>query len=288
MDKTYTYKAYAKINIALDVLRKREDGYHDLKMIMQKISLHDTLTFQKTDTNTIDIFCETKISNLTDNLIYKAIKALSVTTNRDISVKVTLDKKIPMEAGLGGGSSDCATTLLAINEIFELNLPLKELEKIGATLGADVPYCLHNNTMIAEGIGDILTPIDNHPFCYLLVAKPDVNVGTASVFKNLRIDDIKTRPNFDMLIESFRTDNLELLSENLCNTLETVTISLYPLIDTLKIFMTDHKAISSLMSGSGSTVFGIFKTFEDVTYCKEMLEASEIPLQCLEICTPIN
>ncbi len=288
MDKTYTYKAYAKINIALDVLRKREDGYHDLKMIMQKISLHDTLTFKKTDTNTINISCSTPISSLTDNLIYKAIKALSKATGKEISVDVTLDKKIPMEAGLGGGSSDCATTLLAINEIFDLNLSTNDLEKIGVSLGADVPYCLHNNTMIAEGIGEILTPIDNHPLCYFLVAKPDVNVSTGSVFKNLDIDNIKIRPNFDKLIESFKTNNLELLSENLCNTLETVTISLYPLIDTLKVFMTDHKAINSLMSGSGSTVFGIFKTLEDVNYCKGMLESSDIPLQTLEIATPVN
>ncbi len=289
MPNTYTYKAYAKVNLALDVVKKREDGYHDLKMIMQKISIYDTLTFTKANTSKINIICDTHISSLKDNLIYKAVKALFDIRNvQDVGIDIHLKKNIPMEAGLGGGSSDCATTLVAINEIFNLQFTNDDLIQIGKTLGADVPFCLFGNTMIAEGIGEKLTPIKNHPICYYVIAKPNVNVNTGSIFKALNINEIDKKSNFDNLLNAFENENLNLISKNLYNDLEFVTIKKYPVIDDIKSLINKNGAINSLMSGSGSTVFGIFDNKDKASDCIEMLKNSNIDFQKIELCTPIN
>ncbi|MFV0519832.1 MAG: 4-(cytidine 5'-diphospho)-2-C-methyl-D-erythritol kinase [Lachnospirales bacterium] len=288
MEKSYTYNAYAKINIALEVLDKREDGYHNLKMIMQKISLCDKLTFSKNNKKEINIHSDVHISNKEDNLIYKSIMALSKASDKEIYVDVTVDKKIPKEAGLGGGSSDCATTLIAINEMFNLSFSINELEKIGAKLGADVPYCLHNETMIAEGIGDILTPIKDMPPCYILVVKPTVGVETKFVFQNFKVEDIQKRPNFEKLLEAFETRDITLVSRELCNNLEDVTLKLYPEVSDVKKIILNNHCINALMSGSGSTVFGIFNDLYEAKKCQDELEKSSVSLEFLDIFTPIN
>ncbi len=289
MSNIYTYKAYAKINLALDVIRKREDGYHDLKMIMQKISIYDTLIFKKRDDNEINIICKTHISNIEDNLIYKAIKTLFDIRNiSDVGVDVYLRKDIPMEAGLGGGSSDCATTLVAINEIFDLKFSDDELIAIGKTLGADVPFCLFGKTMIAEGIGEKLTPIKNHPQCYYVIAKPDVNVNTGQVFKALDINKIPKQISFNNLVEAFDKQDVKAISQNIYNDLEVVTIEQYPIIDIVKNYMNETGAINTLMSGSGSTVFGIYDDEYQAKLSIIALKNSNIRFQKIELCTPIN
>ncbi len=285
----YTYKAYGKVNLALDVVRKRDDGYHDLKMIMQKISIFDTLKFEITNTPEIQIICDVEISNLEDNLIYKAIKKLFELKNiTNKGVTVYLEKNIPMEAGLGGGSSDCATTLVAINEIFNFNIPKEKLIEIAKSLGADVPFCLFGSTMVAEGIGEILTPIHNHPKCYYVIAKPNINVNTASVFKSLNINDLKKKNNFDDILKAFKNKDLNLICENLYNDLEIVTITQYPKINEVKNLIKENGAINTLMAGSGSTVFGIFDNENTAKKCIDTLTENEIDFQKIQLCTPIN
>ncbi len=289
MSNLHTYKAYGKINLALDVLGKREDGYHDLKMIMQKISIYDTLIFKKTDEKEINIICKTPISDIEDNLIYKAAKTLFDIRNiKDVGLNIYVRKDIPMQAGLGGGSSDCATTLIAVNEIYNLNFSDEELINIGKTLGADVPFCLFGNTMIAEGIGEKLTPIEDHPKCFFVIAKPDVNVDTGSVFKALDINKIQKQSKFENLLNAFKENNLHLISENIYNDLETVTIEKHPIIQVVKDYIKETGGINTLMSGSGSTVFGIFDDEFQAKVCIIALKNSNIRFQKIELCTPIN
>lgn len=265
-------KAYAKINLGLDVVRRREDGYHEVRMIMQSIGLYDTLDVSAEDTPGIRITTDnTTLPTDKDNLIYKAAKLLMDEYNIDKGLCVNLNKNIPIAAGLAGGSTDAAATMKAVNEIFGLGLSEDELMKRAVKIGADVPYCILGGTAISEGIGEILTPINPCPACHVLIAKPPVGVSTKYVYQNLQIDKI-VHPDIDSIIEGISKSDIRMVADNLGNVLESVTVALHPVINDIKKMMTDAGAMASLMSGSGPTVFGMFTDKDDAVKCYELIK----------------
>ncbi len=263
MDKIDIF-ARAKINTALDVTGKREDGYHDLRMIMQTVNLCDNISIEKSKETGIEL-----TSNLAwlpcdgRNLIYRAAEVLIDRCGIKKGVKIKLFKRIPAAAGLAGGSSDCAATLVAMRRLFGLNISNTELMKIGEELGADVPYCIMRGTALAEGKGEILTRLPAFPDAYVLLAKPPINVSTPAVFKEFSMDKVEKRPDIEKMISCIENNDLQGICDNMCNVLETVTVKNYPIIKDIKQAMLDHKALGSMMSGSGPTVFGFFATYED-------------------------
>lgn len=256
-------EAYAKINLGLDVLRRREDGYHEVKMIMQTVDIHDTLTFVKREEPGIVLAVDDQeLSTDSDNLIYKAAKLLLEKAGVTQGVEISLQKRIPIAAGMAGGSSDAAATLSGLNALFSLGYSLEELQALGVTLGADIPYCLMGGTALSEGIGEILTRLPAPPQCSLVIAKPDINVSTKFVYENLHADTLTYHPDIDGMVQAIKAGDLSGITGRLGNVLETVTIREYPIIDNIKDVMKKAGAENTLMSGSGPTVFGIF-TKED-------------------------
>ncbi|MCM1146203.1 MAG: 4-(cytidine 5'-diphospho)-2-C-methyl-D-erythritol kinase [Lachnoclostridium sp.] len=252
-------KAYAKINLGLDVLRKRADGYHEVRMIMQTIDIYDTLTF--TMKKEPGIFLKTdkeELSAGTDNLIYKAAASLMKEAGITKGVEITLQKRIPIAAGMAGGSTDAAATLTGLNELFALGFSLEKLQKIGVALGADIPYCLMGGCALSEGIGEVLTKLPPPPKCVLVIAKPDINVSTKFVYENLHVESLSFHPDIDGMAGAIKDGNLKGITDRLGNVLETVTVREYPVIDEIKKMMKNAGAENALMSGSGPTVFGIF------------------------------
>lgn len=253
-------KAMAKVNLGLDVLRRRENGYHDVKMIMQTVNIYDTLTLSKKEDAQIVITTNTGELPLNeDNLIYKAAKLLFERTGKEAGVSIHLDKQIPIAAGMAGGSTDAAATLLGLNELYDLGLNKEELAEIGVKIGADVPYCIYGGTCLSEGIGEVLTKLPDTPDCYVVVAKPGIGVSTKYVYENLHIETVKDHPDIDGMIEAIREGSLDGVVKKMENVLETVTIKRYPEIETMKNCLMENGAENALMSGSGPTVFGIFK-----------------------------
>lgn len=259
-----TRKAYAKINLGLDVLRKRPDGYHEMKMIMQTVGIYDVLTFQKSGSRTK----EPEISILLDNaelpadknnLIYKAAMLIMQTYGIEEGVEITLNKNIPIAAGMAGGSSDAAAVFHGLNELFGLSMSLEDMKKLGVKIGADVPYCIVGGTALSEGIGEILTPLPAPPEAVLLIAKPDINVSTRFVFENLHADTLRDHPDIDGMAEAIRRGDLQGITDRMGNVLETVTVKTHPVVARIKEEMLKGGAENALMSGSGPTVFGIFK-----------------------------
>lgn len=256
-------KAYAKINIGLDVLRRREDGYHELKMIMQTVDIFDDLTFERTAQPGIVIRTNhDELPSDGNNLIYKAADLLFQTKGITEGVKITLTKRIPIAAGMAGGSSDAAATMRGLNELFGMGYSIQELQELGVKLGADIPYCLVGGTMLSEGIGEILTPLPAPPECFLVVAKPDINVPTAFVYGNLHADRLTYHPDIDGMVDALHAGSLQGISDRLGNVLETVTIKEYPVIEQTKELLRNMGAENALMSGSGPSVFGIFRQKE--------------------------
>lgn len=252
-------KAMAKINLSLDVLKKREDGYHELRMIMQTINLYDELTIQKTDTEGIALSCsESWLPCNEQNLVYRAAKLLFDTCHINGGVSIKLQKNIPVAAGMAGGSSDAAAALVGINELFKLGLSKDDLRKYGVKLGADVPYCIEGGTVLSEGIGEILTPLKKTPQCYVAVAKPDIAVSTKYVYDNLHANTLKYHPDVDGMIQAIEGEDLRAVADKMGNVLETVTVKKYPQLDLMKRELIENGALGALMSGSGPTVFGIF------------------------------
>ena len=253
-------KAMAKVNLGLDVLRRRENGYHDVKMIMQTVNIYDTLTLSKKGDAQIVITTNTGELPLNeDNLIYKAAKLLFERTGKEAGVSIHLDKQIPIAAGMAGGSTDAAATLLGLNELYDLGLNKEELAEIGVKIGADVPYCIYGGTCLSEGIGEVLTKLPDTPDCYVVVAKPGIGVSTKFVYENLHIETVKDHPDIDGMIEAIREGSLDGVVKKMENVLETVTIKRYPEIETMKNCLLENGAENALMSGSGPTVFGIVK-----------------------------
>ncbi|QUH29050.1 4-(cytidine 5'-diphospho)-2-C-methyl-D-erythritol kinase [Vallitalea guaymasensis] len=253
-------KARAKINISLDVIGKREDGYHDVKMIMQTINLYDKINIKKIRKDEIKI--QTNLSFLPvdeRNLVYKVIKYLKEKYKIKTGVFVDLYKVIPVAAGLAGGSSDAAATLVGMNKLFNLRMSMNEMMEIGTMFGADIPYCLLRGTALSEGIGEKLTSLGRFPDAYVVIAKPGINVSTGFVYGNLDLSSIDVRPDTDKIIEGIDKGDLHQICNNMGNILETVTIKKYPVINEIKDYMMENGAIGSLMTGSGPSVFGILE-----------------------------
>lgn len=257
------YKAYAKVNLGLDVLRKREDGYHDVKMIMQTVNLYDRLTIEDKQESGIEITANLGfIPCNEDNLIYKAAKLLMDEFGIERGVKIHLDKHIPVAAGMAGGSTDAAATLIGVNRLFNLGLSKNDLMTRGVKIGADVPYCVMRGTALSEGIGEVLTKIEGMPQCHILIAKPPISVSTKFVYENLHANELKVHPDIDGMVEAIKASDLKSIALKMDNVLETVTVKEYPIIDEIKSFMKENGALNSIMSGSGPTVFGLFDNKE--------------------------
>lgn len=289
MDKIQL-KALAKINLVLDVLRRREDGYHEVKMIMQTIGLHDDLEIRKTKTPGIQV--KTNLYYLPtneNNLVYKAAKLLMDEFQIQDGVSIQLKKRIPVAAGMAGGSSDGAAVLWGINQMYGLGLSMQALMERGVRLGADVPYCIQRGTALAEGIGEKLSVLPPMPKCTILIAKPGISVSTKFVYENLHANDLKPEqhPDVDSMIEAMRQKDLGLLCSRMGNVLETVTIPAYPVINEIKRTMIDNGAIGSMMSGSGPTVFGVFDSPAAAKQAMKAVRAAKLAKQiCLT--TPYN
>lgn len=278
--------APAKINIGLDVLRRREDGYHEVKMIMQSIRLFDRLTLTKTKELGIRLHTNLRFLPVNeDNLVYHSAKLLMDEFGIEGGVDIQLDKRIPVAAGMAGGSTDAASCMLAMNDLFELGLSKKRLMKRGVTLGADIPYCILKGTALSEGIGEKLSTIPKTPDCYILIAKPGIHVSTKFVYTNLVLDENTVHPDIDRMIVAMKNNDLPDLCQHLGNVLETVTIPAHPEIDTIKKCMMEHGALGSLMSGSGPTVFGIFDDLEKANFAKE--QCRKLPYRCFVFVTDL-
>ena len=268
--------AYAKINLGLDVLRRREDGYHEVKMIMQTIGLYDTLTFiKKAEPGIVLKIDREGLDAGKDNLIYRAAEKLFAEAVISPGVEILLEKRIPIAAGMAGGSTDAAAALHGLNDLFELGYSLERLQAIGVKLGADIPYCLMGGTALSEGIGEILTELPAPPSCVLVVARPDIDVSTRFVYENLHADTLTCHPDIDGMEAAIRSGSLDGITKRMGNVLETVTVREYPVIDGIKELMKAAGAENALMSGSGPTVFGIFTEESKArTAAEQILERS--------------
>lgn len=271
--KEIDLKAMAKINLSLDVVRRREDGYHEVRMIMQTVNLYDEITLKKTATAGINVSTDVEfLPTNQDNLVYKAAKLLMDEFQIQEGLEITLKKFIPVAAGMAGGSADAATVLLGVNELFSLSLSKEQLMERGVKIGADVPYCVLGGTALAEGIGEKLTPLSDAPECYVLIAKPDIEVSTKFVYENLHANQLKVHPDIDGMIEEIQQGSLLGVADKMGNVLETVTVKAYPVIQEIKDTMKQNGAVNSMMSGSGPTVFGLFDTKELAQQAEEALK----------------
>lgn len=279
MDKLQL-KAYGKINLGLDVIRKRPDGYHDLDMIMQMVDVYDDVIIEKKAGEEIVVKADAAVlSNGKDNLAYMAAKMLFDEFGIKSGVEITIHKRIPIAGGMAGGSSDCATTLIGINEMFNLGLSKQQLMERGVKLGADVPYCVLGGTAIARGIGEVLTPLPTPPQCHVIIAKPPISVSTAYVYGHVRPDEITKRPDIEQMTLAIKEQDLNKLSDLLYNVMEEVTVSEYPVIEKLKSIMLENGALNSIMSGSGPTVFGLFDDREKAQAAMKALDSKELTEQ---------
>lgn len=277
---TISLKALAKINLGLDVVRRREDGYHEVRMVMQTIHLYDRLEMEKTATQGIEL--STNLSYLPvneNNLVYRAGKLLMDEFGITEGIKVYLNKRIPVAAGMAGGSTDAAAMLYGMNELFELGLSREQLMERGVRIGADVPYCLMRGTALAEGIGEILTPLAPMVKCPVLIAKPAISVSTSFVYQNLKLDADTKHPDIDRLIRDIRKQDLGAIAGDMGNVLESVTIPNYPVIAQIKEQMMDSGAINAMMSGSGPTVFGLFEEEETAQTAYQKMKESGLAKQ---------
>lgn len=283
-------KALAKINLGLDVLKRREDGYHEVKMIMQTINLHDRIYMKKIEEEEIRIRTNLYyLPNNENNLAYKAAKLLMDEFHLPGGISIHLKKVIPVAAGMAGGSSDGAAVLFGMNKMYGLKLSQQELMDRGVKLGADVPYCIMRGTALAEGIGEKLTALPAMPKCHILIAKPPINVSTKFVYENLHANDLKPEdhPPVDTQLEALQEGNLEKLVAHMGNVLERVTVPEYPVINEIKQKMMDHGALGAMMSGSGPTVFGIFTSYAKAKEAYQAIEESGLSKQ-IYLTTPYN
>jgi len=256
-------KARAKINLSLDVIGKRPDGYHDVEMIMQQIDLFDLVNVKEVSGKDITIISECPfIPKDSNNIAYKAAALIKDTFNISTGLSIKIEKNIPVAAGLAGGSTNAAAVLIGLNKLWNLKLSTEELMTLGAKLGADVPFCILGGAAYAEGIGEVLTPIGGLKNVWLVVAKPSISVSTAEVYKQLDLTKIPERSDTKLLLTAVDNGDINLLAKNMFNVLESVSEVRFPVIREIKNKMLEYNAIGSMMSGSGPTVFGIFKNYE--------------------------
>ncbi|HHT96793.1 MAG TPA: 4-(cytidine 5'-diphospho)-2-C-methyl-D-erythritol kinase [Clostridiales bacterium] len=255
--------AYAKINIGLDVLRKRPDGYHDVSMIMQTIDMYDKININKNNKSTINIKTNLFfLPNDSRNIVYKAAELFFNELDISGGININIKKNIPVSAGLAGGSADAAATLLGLNHLYKCNLSASDLMELGVKIGADVPYCILKGTALSEGIGEKLTPLKPFPDCYIVLVKPPISVSTKYVYGNLVLNDKTNHPNIKMIIEAINNNDLCAISNHMDNILENVTIKRYPVIQQIKEKLLKQNAIASIMSGSGPSVYGVFDNYD--------------------------
>ena len=282
MDKI-ELKAYGKINIGLDVIRKRKDGYHDLDMIMQTVGVYDDVIISREDgTQTYEIEVSTDadiLPNDKGNLAFMAAKVLMEAYDIKAKVKIHINKRIPIAGGMAGGSADCAAVLRGVNQLFQLGLTDEQLQEYGVKLGADVPYCIVGGTKRAQGIGEILTDLPTPPKCYVIIAKPDAFVSTKFVYSHIRPAQIENHPDIDGIIESIKAGDLYGMCEKIANVMEDVTIPEYPIIQKVKDILKSNGAVNALMSGSGPTVFGIYDDEEKAKQSMDALSGKEFVSQ---------
>ncbi len=262
MDRT-DLRAYAKINLSLDVTGRRDNGYHDVRMIMQSVGLYDEISLKKEDpgTEAVKIRLESESSEVApdkDNLIYRAAALIMEECGIRAGVRIHYKKNIPVAAGMAGGSTDAAAVLKGMNDLFDLGLDGKRLRDIGVRIGADVPYCIMGGTALSEGIGEILTPLPPMPDCSILIAKPPVGVSTAYVYNAFDSLEDKYHPDVDAMIKAIENKDIWRIADLLGNSLEGVTVVKHPVIEKIRETMLGKGALGALMSGSGPTVFGIF------------------------------
>lgn len=285
---TIRLKARAKINLGLDVVRRREDGYHEVKMVMQMLRLYDQIDIEKTQES--GILVRSNLSFLpTDerNIAYKAAKVMIDQFGLEQGVIIRIEKHIPVAAGMAGGSTDCAAVLYGMNKLFGLRLNQKKLRELGVKLGADVPYCLMRQTALSEGIGEILTPISPLQDCPILIAKPSVSVSTRHVYEHLKLDEQTMHPDIDGIVTALADGDLYGVTDRMANVLENVTVPEHPVIDEIKKQMMASGAVNALMSGSGPTVFGIFDDEEKAKKACEDMKASGLARQ-IYLTRPFN
>lgn len=254
-------KALAKINLGLDILRKRDDGYHEVRMVMQTIQMYDILDIYKCSRPGIHL--KTNLPYIpTDqrNLVYKAASLLMEEFHIKCGLQIALEKFIPVSAGMAGGSSDAAATLIAVNRLFHLGLSKEDLMERGLAIGADVPYCVMRGTALAEGIGEKLTMLPPAPGCYVLIGKPPINVSTRQAYESLNLSQIQHHPDIYSLVQAIRDYDLEAMLPHMENVFEPGIINEYPVIGEIKKLMLENGAIHAMMSGSGPSVFGIFRS----------------------------
>ena len=283
-------RALAKINLGLDVLRKREDGYHEVRMIMQTVHIFDQLQLEKRQEKGIRV--RTNLYYLPENennLVFKAAKLLWEEFGLPGGISIELKKYIPVAAGMAGGSSDAAAVLFGMNRMYGLGLSMEELMERGVQIGADVPYCIMRGTALAEGIGEELSPLPPMPPCTILVAKPGIGVSTRFVFENLKAGELERHPDIDRMVEALRNQDLRALAREMDggNVLETVTVPAYPVIQKLKDAMLRAGALGALMSGSGPTVFGIFESRQEAKRAFGVLKRGHLAKQIF-LTTPYN
>lgn len=269
----YRIKAHAKINLGLDVLRRRPDGYHEVKMVMQSVGLCDELTLQKIPDGILLTTDDPELSCGEDNLVFRAAKLMFSTFSVPGGVHIHLQKKIPIAAGMAGGSADAAAAMKGISRLYDLDTSLSGLMELGMTLGADVPYCVLGGTALAEGIGEKLTPLTPAPDFFIVGAKPDISVSTKYVYEHLDAAGIKKHPDIDGMVLSIESGSLQGILDRMGNVLESVTVPAHPVIDTLKRRLRELGAVNSLMSGSGPTVFGIFLSERMAEFACEQLKS---------------
>ncbi|MCL2170388.1 MAG: 4-(cytidine 5'-diphospho)-2-C-methyl-D-erythritol kinase [Defluviitaleaceae bacterium] len=254
-------KAYAKINLSLDILGKREDGYHELSTVMQQISLHDELHFKIVDKLGYDLkLASDKHWLPTDskNLVYQAARYLKDKFAINEGVFINIIKRIPVSAGLGGGSTDCAAAMFGMKKLFNLPLTDADIIKLGVKFGADVPFCAMGGAALATGIGEILRPMPSMPPCHIVLVKPRAIMPTEEAFRAFRQENVKTRPDSERLLDGLGTGNLVEICKSMANVLESVTVARFPVVQELKEHLLERGAMGAIMSGSGPSVFGIF------------------------------
>ena len=273
-------KALGKINLGLDVLGRRENGYHDVRMVMQTLYLYDNVTLIKKEEPGIEI--ESNLYFLpkdSGNIAWKAANLLMEEFNIPGGIKIILNKYIPVAAGMAGGSSNAAAVLYGMNKMYKLGLSQQELMDRGVKLGADVPYCIMRGTVLAEGIGEILSPLPPMPKCQILIAKPPVSVSTKAIYEAIDSKEIEDHPDIDGIIEGLKEHDLDKIAASMGNVLEKVTIDMHPEIAQIKNCMLENGALGAMMSGSGPTVFGIFRSRRAAQEAYEKVKAQGIAKQ---------
>lgn len=269
-------KAHAKINLTLDILGKRSDGYHKVEMIMQAIDLHDIISIKKSGQSITVGSDSNKIPLNKENLVYKAAKLFAERTNCAKGLDINIKKRIPVAAGLAGGSTDAAATLVGLNKLMGTGISIDDLMLMGAEIGSDVPFCIIGGTALAYGRGELIRPLAPLPKLWVLLAKPDIEVSTATVYKNFNPGVVSKRPGTTAMIAAIEGKDYRMITEQMANVLETVTLKMHPEVERIKKLMVSYGIRDVMMSGSGPTVFGLSQEEDQIIKAAREL-AKQIP-----------